>query len=323
MTRMQPTRRTLLIGVAAFAAPGVAGQNASLRIVVPTPPGGSTDIVARGLGEGLQRELGHPVQFEHRPEEQGAVAAREVAKAAPDGSTLLIGTSTGLAIAPVLDPKIGYDTIASFTPVSLVATAPYILVVGPNLAAISSLPELLQHLRSAGGAATYASTGESGPHHLIAELFVRRAGVGAQHRPFKSGPAALASVASGESVFMLPAAVLAVSAVRAGTVRALAVSGTKRSPVLPDVPTLTEMGLSGLETVSWYGLLGPKDLPSDTTARLLAAARSALRDPALQTAFANQALDPVASDSERFAQFLREDIAQWKVLIAELGMASR
>lgn len=323
MTRMHLTRRTLLTGTAAFAATNVVAQHtAGLRIVVPTPPGGSTDIVARGLGTGLGRELGRSVEFVHQPDEQGAVAAREVAVAAPDGTTLLIGTSTGLAIAPALNTKIGYDPTASFTPVSLVATAPYVLVVSPTVPA-KSLPELLAHLRQVGGRAAFASTGEVGPHHLIAESFLRRAGVRAQHRPFKSGPAALASVASGETVFMLPAAVLAVSAVRAGKVRALAVSGERRSLVFPQIPTIAEAGLAGLETASWYGLLGPKNLPSDTTARLLAAVRSAVRDPALQKTFADQALDVVASDAEQFGRFMREDIAQWKTLIAELGLASR
>lgn len=309
-------------GLALCAVLGVSGHAQTpapvqgIDLIVPTAAEGSTDQLARLLAQGLAQQGWGPIRVRNLPGRSGALAAQAVAKAAPDGATLLLATPSSHGIAAAFGGPLPYDPLRSFTPIVRFAAAPYLLVVRPegprDLAAFSD------QVRQSPRPWRYASTGLGGPHHLVAEYFFKQAGLRLTHVPLAGGKEALSRLEAGDVEAMLPAAVLAVPRIQAGKLRALAVTGEQRLPSLPDVPTFAQAGLP-VNLVAWYGLMGPAGLPPALTERLALAVRASLQTPGAQARLAELATQPSHDTGAQFAALVADEIAQWQSLVMALG----
>lgn len=289
---------------------------AQVKLVVPTAAEGSTDTLARLLAEGLQRHGYGAVALENLPGKNGTIAAERVARALPDGDTVLLATSNSHGIAPALQKPMPYDPIADFEPVIRFAAAPYVFVVHPG--GPKDIRELALQARSAKAPWRYSSTGQGSPHHLVPAYLFKELGVQLQHEPRKGGKAAIEDVINKQVDVMMPAAVLALPHIQRGHVRAMAVAGDKRMAALPNVPTLRESG-SAINLESWYGLVVPKGTPAAKVALLEKAVLATLDEPSIQARFEELAVETRKDRGPAFAQAIQEEISQWKTLVQSLG----
>ena len=301
-----------------------AGANAqpypskAVRLIVPFPPGGSADILARAIGQKLGEGLGSVV-IENRPGAGTAIGAEATAKSAPDGYTVMIGTVSSHAINPSLNPKLAYDPIRDFTPLSLVASIPFALLVHPSIPAVS-LSELIALAKAKPGRLNYSSAGNGTSNHLAGELFRSLAGVDIVHIPYKGSAPALADLLAGQVDMMFDLVLTAAPHVRSGKARALAVTGARRSNVLPDVPTVAEAGLPGYEVSAWFGLFGPADLPAPVTSRLNAEIVRAMESKEVRERLASQGAEALSSTPEQFAAYVRGELGKWSRVVKAAGM---
>jgi len=284
-----------------------------VRIVVPFPAGGPTDIVARAMAPKMTEALGQTVVVENRAGAGGVLGTELVAKSPADGYTLLMGTIGGLAVSMSLLPNRSFDTLRDFAPITQAVNVTNILVTHPSVPA-KTVKELLALARARPGRLNYASSGNGTVTHLAGELLKHLGRVDIVHVPYKGGAPALTALVSGETDMSFENALIIVPQIKANRVRALAVTGAKRSPLLPELPTIGET-LPGYAASGWYGLVAPAATPRDALARLNAAAVQALRAPDVASRLAAQGAEPVGSSAGEFAAFIRSEIDKWANLV--------
>lgn len=305
-----------------LAEPGSRSEP-GVEIVVPTAAQGSTDLLARLLAERLNRQGMGEVQVRNMPGRSGTLAGGYVAGAIPDGRTLLLATPSSHGIASAFVANMPYDPVLSFTPIVRFAAAPYLLVVKSGGAgSLAAFVDQARAAHSQGREWRYASTGAGGPHHLVAELYFQRAGLKLEHVPAAGGAAALAQLSDGRVEAMLPAAILALPKIKAGELKALAVTGTQRLRALPDVPTFGELGIS-VDVESWYGLMAPAGFPTSQARLLAQTVREIFADPAMETQLTKLATQATVEEGEAFANLVALEVARWKALVSGLGIQSQ
>jgi tripartite-type tricarboxylate transporter receptor subunit TctC len=288
-----------------------------IKIIVPFPAGGTVDFFARVVSTKLTESMGQPVLVENRAGAGGNIAAEVVAKSAPDGYTLLMGSEI-VAINTSLYSKLGYDPVKDFAPITLVGTVPNILIVHPSIQA-SSVKELIALAGKTPGKMSFASTGQGTSSHLSSELFKLMANVDLLHIPYKGGPPAVADLIGGQVDMMFINMPTGLAHVKSGKARILAVSSIRRVPQLPDVPTVDQAGLKGYETSAWSGLYAPAGTPPDIIGRLNAEVVKILKMPSVREQLAGQGAEPVGDTPEEFGRFTRAEIAKWAKIIKVSG----
>ncbi len=288
-----------------------------VRIVVPFPAGGGTDILSRALAQKLTESWKHQVIVENRPGAGANIGAEAVAKAAPDGYTLLMA-STIHSINPSLYPNLTYDPLKDFTPITLVAETAQVLVVHPSVAA-SDLKEFIALAKSRPGQLNYSSAGNGSQPHLAAELFKTMTGTQLVHVPYKGAPPAMTDLIAGHVALSFATSPTAVPNVKSGKVRALGVSSTRRIPSLPDVPTIAEAGVPGYEASGFFGLVGPAGLAAPIVEKINAAVVAIIKDPAMRKTLGEQGFEPVTNTPAEHAAFMRNEVAKWAKVAKESG----
>ena len=289
-----------------------------LRLVVPFPPGGPTDIVARPVAQKLSEQLGQQVLVDNRGGAGGNIGAESVAHAAPDGYTLLMGTVGTQAINPALYSKLAYEPTRDLAPVALVAAAPVVLVVHPSVGA-KSVKELLELARSKPGRLTFGSAGSGTPGHLTGEMFNGVTAAALTHVPYKGSAPAVTDLIGGQINLMFDPVQSVLPHIRAGRIRALAVSSSRRSGALPDVPTFGEAGVPGLETTAWWGILVPRNTPREVIARLSAEAQRAVQAADVRERLSAVGIEPMGLGAEAFGEFEKAELAKWGKAVRESG----
>lgn len=304
-----------LVVFAALAAPAI-GQSAypsrPVTMVVPFPAGGALDIVARVLAKEMSTLGGQPVIVENRPGAAGTIGSATVAKANPDGYTLLFGSLATHALGPALYPKIQYDALKDFAPITQVTSAPLVFASSALIPA-NSLAQLIALAKSKPGKLNYASTGIGTADHLAGALFASTAGIDALHVPYKGGAEAKTALITGEASYTITNVQLALPQIQAGKLRALAVTGPRRLAVLPDTPTLSEAGTTGVEVTTWFGLFAPANTPSDVVNRLNRDAVTALK--IMREKLIAQGDEPVGSTPAQFAEFVASEHHKWGTVV--------
>jgi tripartite-type tricarboxylate transporter receptor subunit TctC len=290
-----------------------------IRMIAPSSAGGPVDVMTRVVAQGLTEVLGQQVVVDNRAGAAGLIGAELVATAIADGYTLLSGFSGPLVIGPHMAPKVPYDTLRDFAPVSLTIQGPYILLVHPSLPA-TSVKELIALAKQRPGKLNYASGGTGTGLHLAGELLKATAGIDIVHVPYKGAGPGMTALLANEIDLMFNGIAPAVPHVKSGKLRVLAVAGSKRSALLPDVPTVAEAGGLKYETSGWYGILAPAKTPRAIVNRLHAATVKALALPAVKDAFARQGVETVGSTPEEFARLIREEWVKWGKVIKAAGL---
>jgi tripartite-type tricarboxylate transporter receptor subunit TctC len=308
-----------MIAIPAPVAHGQDYPNRSIRIIDGFAPGGATDFLARSIGPRLTAALGQPVVVENRSGAGGNVGAEAAAKSPPDGYTLFIGLTTALAPSPVLYPRLPYDVVKDFAPVARVAYGTNVLVSHPSLPA-KSIRELVAMAKAKPGQLNYGSGGVGSGSHLAGELFKSRAAIDLVHIAYKGGPLALTAVIAGECELGIPSVASALAQIKAGRVRALAVTGSKRDAVLPQVPTIAESGYPGFDVTSTFGLYAPAAVSKEIITLLNAQVRKVLAMAEVQERFAAQGFVASGSTSEELAAILAAEIAKWTKVIRDAGI---
>lgn len=289
-----------------------------VRMIVPFPPGGPTDIVARLMAPKMAEAMGQQVIIENRGGAGGAIGTEQVAKSAPDGYTLVMGTIGGLAVAKSLNPKLGYDTLRDLAPITQSVTVTSIMVTHPSVPA-KNVRELLALAKKGAGKLNYASSGNGTITHLAGELFKLMGKIDITHVPYKGGAPALVALVSGEVDMSYENSLIITPHIKSGKVKGLAVTGAKRSALLPELPTIAET-LPGYSASGWYGLLAPAATPKPVIARLHAEAVKALRAPDVVAKLSGQGAEPVASSPEEFTAFIRSETDKWAKLVKAANM---
>jgi tripartite-type tricarboxylate transporter receptor subunit TctC len=289
-----------------------------LRLILPFPPGGGTDILGRLVAERLSARLGQPVVTDNRGGAGGNLGAEAAARAAPDGYTLLLAAPT-LAISPSLYAKLSYDPQKDLAPISLVATVPNVLITHPSVPA-STLQEFIALAKAKPGEMNFGSGGSGTSNHLGGELFNIVAGVKLVHIPYKGVNLAMNDAMAGNVQLVLIGIPAAAPQIKAGKLRALAVLAPQRSAALPEVPTAAEAGLADFDVTTWYGLLAPAATPRPIIARLNAEIVRTMREPDLNERLAAMAVDPVTSTPEEFAVYIRQETAKWGDVVRKTGL---
>ena len=314
--------------LAAFCAMSVAVASASaadpfpskpLRIVSPFSAGGTNDLLARLSATILGNALGQPVTVDNRLGSGGIIGSTAVAQAAPDGYTLLMGSISTHSIGPTVYSKLPYNFKTDFTPISIVADVPLVLVVHPSLPA-KNLSELLTLLRAQPGKYNYASAGAGTISHMTAELFNSMAKVDLTHVPYKGDSLAMNDLVGGQVKMMFANLPSVINLIRGGQLRAIAVSGAKRVPTLPDTPTVAEAGVPGVDVTGWYALFGPGRMPPALVDKLNAEIVKGVRQPDIQAKIREMGAEPVGNSAAEFAAFLVKDQVKWKRVAATTGI---
>jgi len=302
-------RHIILSGLLLSLCATVSAQNAGkpLRLVVPFPPGGATDITARVLSEPLGRALGQPVIVDNRAGAGGSLGMAEIAKSAPDGLTLGLATLSTHGVNPAVYKKLSYDPVKDFTPISELVKAPGVLVVNASLP-VKTVQELVAYAKANPGKLTYASAGNGTVSHMWGELFKSSTGTFMLHIPYRGAGPAINDLLAGQVQVYFDQVASSLSHIQSGRVRALAVSWPKRLDVLPNVPTYAEAGLASNNDPSWFGLLAPKGLPPEQTKRINAAVLAVLKDPQVQQKLAQQGLFASGSSPEAFGKQVAGEI---------------
>jgi len=288
-----------------------------VKLVVGFPPGGGNDIAARMLAPKLAEIIGQPVIVENKPGAGTNIANEFVAKSAPDGSTLLLNTSA-IAINMSLYKNVPFDAVRDFTPLSIFAESQNILVVNSRLAA-QNLGEFLAYAKANPGKLNYSSAGAGTTQHLSAELFKLKAGLQIVHVPYKGTAPALTSLIAGETDLSFANIPAILQHVKSGRLRPLASTGSRRAALMPDVPTMKEAGLEGVEVTVWYGVLGPAGLPKEMAAGLSGAIARTAHDPSMQKRLAELGAEPVGNSAEEFSKIVRDEVAKWAEVVKVSG----
>jgi tripartite-type tricarboxylate transporter receptor subunit TctC len=284
-----------------------------IRIIVPTAPAGGNDAMARIVAQKLNERLKQPVIVENKSGANGAIGSEFVAKAPPDGYTILFGYIATHGINPGLS-KLPYDAVKDFAPITQISEAPIVLVVNPSVGA-KTVQELIALAKAKPGSITYASAGNGTAPHIAAELFKQMTGVDMVHVPYKGSSPALTDTLSGQTQVMFPSLVAASGHMKSGKLRGLAISGKARSPLFPSLPTVSEAGVKGFEITQWYGFFAPAKTPKEVVDRLNQEIVAVMNDPDTKAKFAAQGADIVTSSPEAFGKLVQAEIAKWSQLI--------
>ena len=291
-----------------------AQSDKPIRLIVPFTPGGSTDILARAIAPKLAQALGRTVLVDNKPGAGGAVGAAEAAKAAPDGSTLLMGHIGTLAISPALYPKLGYDPVKSFSPVAWVARVPNVLVVNAESPA-HTLAEFVALAKAQPGRLSYSSGGNGSAAHMSFEYFKLRAGLFMLHIPYRGSAPSITDLIAKQVDATFTGVPTLLPQIRSGRLRALAVSSTTRLPSLPEVPTVAESGYPGFEADQWYGVVAPAGTPAEWVGRLNAEINKALALPDVARQLALEGAEPRPGPPQAFAELIAREIPRWREVV--------
>jgi tripartite-type tricarboxylate transporter receptor subunit TctC len=306
-----------LIGLAlAISGPAQAQSwpSQNIRLVVPFPPGGSTDVLARRLAEGLRERLGQTVIVENRGGAGGTIGSEFVAKSAPDGYTLLMGVTGSHGVAPSLYPNLGYQPLRDFAPISLLVSAPLVLVVNPEVPA-RTLQDFIALAKKEPDTLTYGTPGNGTSMHLTGVTFDLQAGTKLIHVPYKGSAGALTDLLSGQIKSMFGDLLVVLPQIRAGKINALAVTSKDRNPLLPDVPTMAEAGLPGFEVLSWQGLFAPAGTPPAVVERLSKEVRAVMESKDVKDFFAAQGFLVGATTPAEFTAFVGSEVKRWGEIV--------
>jgi tripartite-type tricarboxylate transporter receptor subunit TctC len=323
---MEWTRRQAMLGVGgglALLASGPAMAEAAypnrvIKLIVPYPPGGTTDLLGRLIADQVKSGLNATVIVENKPGAGTTLGADLVAHASPDGYTLLLATSTTLAINKTLYKKLPYDPVKDFAPISLVAEVPFALIVNPIIPA-KTLAEFVAYAKANPGLA-YGSAGNGSPQHLGAELLKTQAGIDIRHVPYRGSVPAMLDVIANHIPFMIVDLEPALPQIKEGKVRVLGVTTPKRVAIAPDIPTIAESGLPGYQLVAWQGLVAPAGTPRDIVDALAAQIAKMLADPATSGRFATLAIEPLpGSTPDSFAAYIKTEVDRWATIVKSSG----
>jgi len=309
----------LAVALAPFAAWGQAYPAKPIRMVVPFPPGGTSDIIGRTLGQKLNEAWGQPVIMDNRGGVAGSIGAANAAKSPPDGYTLLVGNVGPVAINNSIYKSTGYDPLKDFTPITLAVTAPQIVVVHPSVPA-RTFKEFAALVKRSQGKINYGSSGPGSISHLSAELYKRMTKTDMLHVPFKGSALITIALLSGEVDVVFSDMAVVLPHVQAGKLRALAVTGLKPTPLVPGVPSVAESGVPGFAMTSWWGILGPAGMPQPIVARLNTELGRILRLADVQKTFATLGVDAATSKPEEFGGFIKTEFAKYAKLITDIGI---
>ena len=304
--------------VAATASSGAAVAqefpNKPLRLIVPFPPGGGNDILARSVGQRLAEIIGQQVIIDNRGGAGGLIGAELAAKAVPDGYTIFLASIGNLAFNPALHAKLPYDPVRDFAPVTLLATSAFIMVVNPSVAA-KSVKELIALAKAKPGTLNYASAGQGSSLHLTGEIFKLATGTDLVHVAYKGSAPALTDLIAGQVQIMFGTMPATLPQVKAGKLRALGVSGAKRSAAASDVPTIAESGVPGFEVLNWYGIVAPSKTPAAIVQKLNRDLLTALKSPETAESFNSQGLEAAGDTAEKFAALIKSEIAKYAKVV--------
>jgi tripartite-type tricarboxylate transporter receptor subunit TctC len=324
MPLFRPARRRVLAAAAMLALATATATSAfaqtwpdkPIRIVVGFAPGGFTDVLARLLGQKLSERLGQPVVVDNKPGAAGTLGADMVAKAKPDGYTLLLAHSNSNSVAPALYPKLPYNVVTDFTPIIAVANTPLLLTVNPNVPA-KNVKEFVALAKSKPGGLSFASSGGGSAQHLAAERFQLATGTQMTHIPYKGSGQAIVDLLSGQVDLNFESPPNVMTHAKAGKLRLLAITSNKRSPLLPDVPTMAEAGVKNAEMLQWFAVMGPAKLPADITKRLNTEVAAILKQPDVAEKIASQGGEIMGGSPEEFTRFIAADSAAFARLVKE------
>lgn len=315
--------RVLSALVVAVAANGAIAQgspanypNRPIRLIVPAPPGGPSDIISRALAQVLSESMGQPIVAENRAGGVGVIAYEATAKALPDGYTLVLASTSAMAIQSSLMSNLPYETARDFTFIGNVGSAPSLLVVPPSVPA-KNLKELIALAKAKPGELTFASTLSGSPNHMAGELLKVMAGIDIVHVPYKGAAPAEVDLLGGRVTFMFNTLPSSLPRVRSGQLRALAITSSRRAPTAPDVPTLDESGLPGFEVTTGFGVLGPRGMPPELVKRLNAETNKALQSPAFKERLASLGLEPAPGSPSDYLAEYRKEQARWEKVVKE------
>ena len=310
---------SLVLALSATALSAAAAYpEKSVRMIVPYPPGGITDIVGRAVAERLSKTLGQPIVVDNRAGAGGTIGATLGARSTPDGYTLFVGTSATNGTNPSTYRNLSYKPETDFAPVALVATAPLMIIVNPSVPA-KTLPEFIAYMKSNPNKVNFASTGNGGSVHLTSELFAMQTGTKMQHIPYKGSSPALTDLMGGQVQVMFDNVPSAAPLAKSGKVRALAVTSIKRTALAPDTPTVAESAVPGFESLSWIAVYAPAGTPAEIVRKLNEAINEALKHPDLLSTFQKAGLDPVGGTPEDLAKYQTAEIAKWSNVVKTIG----
>jgi len=326
MTRSHFQRRTVLQAAAALAGacavPFVRAQgawpNRPVQLVVPFPAGGGTDAFARPLSAQFAKQTGRQLIIDNRGGAGGTVGASLAAKAAPDGYNLFMG-AVHHTIAPSMYPKLDYDLEKDFVPLTIVAVVPQVVVVNPRRVAAGDFKAFLEHVKRSPGKLNYASAGSGTSHHLAGELFKQQTKTFITHIPYRGAGPALQDLIAGNVDMMFDGLGSSAAHIKGGRIKALMVSGNKRNPAFPDVPSAAEMGLPQYTVTTWYGLWAPKGTPGDVQTRVIEEVRKAIQSDELKAIWANQGADFPNLAQAQFGNFVHDEVTRWAAVVKASG----
>jgi tripartite-type tricarboxylate transporter receptor subunit TctC len=307
-----------VVGLSPLAARAEVFPNKQVKIVVPFPPGGTTDILARLLAAELGRKWNQSVLVENRAGASGTIFSEQLSNMPADGYTLML-TATHHVINPGLYKQLKYDTRTAFTPIALVAVVPNVLVVNPGFKP-RTVKELIDYTKANPGKVNFGSSGTGGANHLSGELFKSMAGVDMVHIPYKGAAPSLIDLLGGQISVMFDSVPGVLQHIRSGKLRALGVTSLKRSPALPDVPTIDEAGLKGFDSTAWFGLYGPGNMKADLKKKLSTDVLEALQSPAVHSQIEKQGAEPGTMTQPQFAAFVNNELTKWAKVISDANV---
>ena len=309
----------LLAAAVSCSAAAQTWPERPITFIVPFPPGGATDIVSRQIGAQMAPRLGQPMVVENRAGAGGTIGTNALAKAAPDGYTLGLATTSAVAIAPSVYKDLPYESPRAFAPIIEIARGPYILSVHPGLP-VQNVKDLIAHAKQNPGKLNFGSPGKGTTHHLSTELLKQVAGLDMVHVPYKGGGPAWAALVAGEVTVLFDTMPQPIPLWKSGKARAIGVSGTTRLAALPDVATFAEQGIQGLEPHFFFGVLAPAGTPAPVVARLHVAFSESLRSPELKEVFAKLSIDPSPGSTAEFSARLVSEVTHWREVVRKAGM---
>ena len=299
---------------------GQAYPNRPIRLIMPYPAGSSSnDIMGRALALRLTAQIGQQIVFDNRAGASGTLGTEMVARAQADGYTLLLGINGPLAISPSVYPKLGYDTMRDFAPVAMVALVPYIIVINPSLPAVN-IKEFIALAKAQPGRLHFASSGSGGTPHLCGELLKSMAGIDLVHVPYKGGAPAIVDTVAGQTQMFCPGVTGALQFVKQGKLRALGLTTLKRSPLLPDLPTLHEQGLTGFDASSWMAIVAPAKTPQAIVQWLYAEIARAVNHPDMKNFILQQGSEPTVMNPQELRAYIRTEIDKWAKVVKLVGL---
>ena len=309
----------LALAACVVATPAALAQGSyptkPIKIIAPVQPGGGVDLVARTLGERIGKALGQPVVVENQSGGGGIIGSQATARAAPDGYTLMVGYVGTHGTNPAVR-KLPYDAVKDFTPIAMVGGTPNVLVVPPSLP-VKSLAEFIAYAKTNKGKLSYGSAGPGTLTHLAMEQLKVESDIDIQHVAYRGISPAITDILGGQTQALFPGLAASLQHIKVGNLRPLAITGPRRHPLLPDVPTFEESGYKGFDGVQWYGIVGPANLPPAIVATLNKAINDALADPALRERLSGEALEPMPMAPEQFGKYMRDDIVKWTKVARE------